>query len=147
MKVKGMCDVSVEWAIKRINCKVDIIGLVEDKYSALKLALALGLCEWRYVCGREGCLGAVSLVERKGLSGKSSGNLWWRCCRPGCRLFTSTLRGTLFEGYRASWRDLIITIWETCYDARTTSQHVAMVSCLRVGSEFVLCMFWVGVSV
>jgi hypothetical protein len=139
MKMKELHDVSEEWAMEVINSKVDIIKLVEDEYGALKLALALGLCQWRYVCGRGDCFGRVSLVHRRGYR-----NLWWKCCRHSCGAWTSTFDGSLFGGIRTSWKDLIIVLWEISYDARITSAHIAMVC--NVVVVFSGCLVCIGIS-
>ena len=140
MSLKGLRDVTVDWAIEEINSKFDIINLVRDKYSALKLALALGLCKWRDVCGYNGCMGRVVLEERVNRRGELNENLWWRCCVTGCRHYSDTFTGSLFPGFRTSWQNLIIVIWETCYDNRITSEHVARVCCvvLVIKCRFVL---------
>lgn len=128
MRLKDVGKGDADWVRESVLTKEDLIVLVQDKYRALKFALAAGLCEWRTACPNPMCLceNGLRLVERSG-----SDNLWWRCRIRSCRTYVSTFDRSIFPGCASSWKNVLIAVWETSYDARVTSIHIARVCCVQ----------------
>lgn len=140
MILKDLKTVETTWMQENLRTKDDLILLLKEKYDAYKVALALGLCLWRGEDQCKVCRGKLNVEERG-----NSCNVWWRCV--DCRTYVSTMDGTLFQEMpKTSWKHIITVLWETSYDACTTSAHIARVWCLQSYIVIYILLIWYNVT-